>query len=133
MARRMFCRPSFPASQYFLAFWANHSSVSIMGSAFTVPCPFSLLFKRFGDFARVKSLGAWSPGIALHGDSGMFLEKLGEGYYGKGIGRGTPGFPGLKGAEADRKPAPAQQLGGLGLTYIVLCAPGFEPNHHRRK
>jgi len=39
----------------------------------------------------------------------------------------------LKGAEPDREPAPAQQLGGLGLADIVLSAPGFEPEHDRLK
>jgi hypothetical protein len=32
----------------------------------------------------------------------------------------------LKGSEPDGKSAPTQQLDGLGLTDIVLCAPGFE-------
>ena len=61
----------------------------------------------------------------------MFVKKLDKGYYGKAIGRGAAGFPGLKGAEPDRKPAPAQKLGGLGLADIVLCTPGFEPEHDR--
>ena len=63
----------------------------------------------------------------------MFIKKLRDGNCGKRIGSGTPGFPGLKGAEPDREPAPAQQLGGLGLADIVLCAPGFEPEHDRLK
>ena len=63
----------------------------------------------------------------------MFVKKLRDGNCGKRIGSGTPGFPGLKGAEPDREPAPAQQLGGLGLADIVLSAPGFEPEHDRLK
>ena len=81
----------------------------------------------------VKSFRAGFTRIAFNGDSGMFVEEPRDGNCGKGIGRGTPGFPSLKSAEADREPAPAQQLGGLGLADVVLCAPSFEPNHHRRK
>jgi hypothetical protein len=62
----------------------------------------------------------------------MLVEKLREGDCGKGIGRGTPSFPGLKGAEPDGEPAPAQQLGGLGLANVVLCAPSLESDHRRR-
>ena len=63
----------------------------------------------------------------------MLFKKLGKGYHGKAIRGGTPGFPRLKGSEADREPAPTQQLGGLGLADIVLCAPGFEPDDDGRE
>jgi hypothetical protein len=63
----------------------------------------------------------------------VLVKKLDKGYYGKAIGRGAAGFPGLKSAEPDREPALAQQLGGLGLADIVLCAPGFEAEHDRLK
>ena len=90
-------------------------------------CRFSVKSSSSSQRSGVKSFWTWSAGIALNRDSGMFVEELRDGSRGKGIGRGPPGLPGLKGAEPDRESAPAQQLGGLGLADIVLCAPGFEP------
>ena len=53
----------------------------------------------------------------------MFVEELREGNCGERIGRGTAGFPGLKGAEPDREPAPAQQRwqGVSFLCHPILC------------
>jgi len=62
----------------------------------------------------------------------VLVKKLGEGNCGKAIGRETPSFSGLQGADMDVEPAPAQQLCSLDLADIVVCAPGFEPQDNRR-